>query len=278
MSGAATPLHPRVSVNAISSIQQTLAEDVALWQRLGIDHVGLILHKVEATGWAESERMLREAGLRVSTIAGPVPVSLRADPDSDARRAEQAVIARALELAAAVGAPTMYLCSGPADGLTWDDAAASFCAGVIPSVERAEALGVRLAIEPTNPLRADVSFVFGFADAVDLATSAGIGVVADFQSCWYERGIDDRLRAHIDRVALVQVSDYVVGSFDTPNRAVPGDGVVPIERMLGAVVDAGYDGPVDIEVIGPRIEAEGYAGAIGRSAAYVSELLDRLEQ
>lgn len=276
MSDVAQPLHPRVSVNAISSIQQTLDEDVALWQRLAVDHVGLILHKLQAAGWEESERMLRDAGLRVSTIAGPVPVSLREDPDSDARRAEQAVIARALELAAEVGAPTMYLCSGPADGLTWDAAAASFCAGVAPSVERSEALGVQLAIEPTNPLRADVSFVFGFADAVDLARSAGIGVVADFQSCWYERGIDEQLRAHVDRIALVQVSDYVVGSFDTPNRAVPGDGVVPIERMLGVVVNAGYGGAVDIEVIGPRIETEGYAAAITRSAAYVSDILDRL--
>jgi sugar phosphate isomerase/epimerase len=278
MTDKAVRLNPRVSVNAISSIQQTLDEDIALWQRLGIDHVGLILHKVEAAGWDESERMLRDAGVRVSTIAGPVPVSLREEADSDARRAEQAVIARALELAAAVGAPTMYLCSGPADGLAWDVAAASFCAGVAPSVARAAELGVRLAVESTNPLRADVSFVFGFADAVDLATAAGIGVVADLQSCWYERGIDEQLRAHIDRINLVQVSDYVVGSLDTPNRAVPGDGIIPIERLLGVVLDAGYGGPVDIEVIGPRIEAEGYRGAITRSAAYVSEVLDRLGQ
>lgn len=276
MTDLAPTQHPRVSVNAISSIQQTLEQDVALWQQLGIDHVGLILHKVEAAGWDEAEPMLRDAGLRVSTIAGPVPVSLREAPDSDARRAEQAVITRALELAAAVGAPTMYLCSGPADGLAWDDAAASFCAGVAPVVERASALGVRLAIEPTNPLRADVSFVFSFRDAVDLARAAGIGVVADFQSCWYERGIDELLRAHVDDVALVQVSDYVVGSFDTPNRAVPGDGVVPVARLLRAVLDAGYEGAIDLEVIGPRIEAEGYAAAIARSTAYVSTVLDRL--
>jgi len=268
--------HPRVSVNSISSLHQSLAEDIELWASLGIDHVGLILHKVEQVGWDDAESMLLGAGLTISTIAGPVPVPLHAGPRSDARRAELSLIGRALEFAAAVGAGSLYLCTGAADGLIWRDAAERFCAAVAPSAERAAALGVRLAIEPTNPLRADVSFVFTFADAADLAHAAGIGVVADLQSCWYEREIDQRLRDHADQIALVQVSDYVVGTHATPDRAVPGDGAVPIERLLGVVLAAGYHGTVDIEVMGPRIEAMGYAAALARSAAYVSDVLDRL--
>jgi len=268
--------HPRVSVNSISSLQQSLAEDIELWASLGIDHVGLILHKVEAVGWDDANTMLRHAGLTISTIAGPVPVPLHAAPQSDARRAQQSLIARALEFAAAVGAGSMYLCTGAAAGLTWSAAAERFCAAVAPSAERAAALGVRLAIEPTNPLRADVSFVFTLADAADLARAAGIGVVADFQSCWYERDIDEKLREHADQITLVQVSDYVVGTYATADRAVPGDGAIPIERLLGVVLSAGYHGAVDIEVMGPRIEAMGYAAALARSAAHVSDILARL--
>ena len=43
---------------------------------------------------------------------------------------------------------------------------------------------------------------------------------------------------------LVQVSDYVLGDRTTPCRAVPGDGAIPLERIIGDVLDAGYAGRV----------------------------------
>ena len=41
---------------------------------------------------------------------------------------------------------------------------------------------------------ADVSFVYSVRDAIDLARMAGIGVVVDFYSAWYERGLDELVR------------------------------------------------------------------------------------
>jgi sugar phosphate isomerase/epimerase len=57
---------------------------------------------------------------------------------------------------------------------------------------------------------------------------------------------------------------------------VPGDGDIPIERLVSSILDTGYEGPFDIEVLGPRIEEEGYRSAIARSAEFASEMLDRL--
>jgi sugar phosphate isomerase/epimerase len=81
---------------------------------------------------------------------------------------------------------------------------------------------------------------------------------------------------NVDMLALVQVSDYEVGTFDTPNRSVIGDGDVPLERLLAIVLDAGYDGLFDLEIIGPRIEAEGHSSATCRSLERLTEMLDRL--
>ena len=75
---------------------------------------------------------------------------------------------------------------------------------------------------------------------------------------------------------LVQVSDYVLGDRTTPCRAVPGDGAMPLERLLGDVQDAGYRGLFDLELVGPRIEAEGARAASRRAADYLSNLLTRL--
>jgi sugar phosphate isomerase/epimerase len=157
----------------VSSINQTLANDIAMWQRLRVDHVGLILHKIEDLRCDAATDMIRWAGLRVSTIAGPVPVPLREPSDSDARAAEARLLTDAIDFAASVGAGSFYVCTGSAHRLTRDDAVRRFAERIGRPVAHADAARVRLALEPTNPIRSDVSFVFGFGDAVDDARAAG---------------------------------------------------------------------------------------------------------
>ena len=268
-------IHPRLSVNELCSWHQTFVEDVEMWDALGIDHVGLVLSKVEAFGWDGAATLLARHEIRVSTIAGPLPDIGTVRGESDAVPREATVL-EAVEFAARIGAGSVYLGTGGAAGLSWDDAARSFAEIVTPARERARILDVALAIEPTNPLRCDRSFVFTLRDAVDLARLAGVTVCADFQSCWLERDLHATFAANVDAISLVQVSDYVVGTFDTPNRAVPGDGDMPVRDLLAMALNAGYEGPFDLEVLGPRVEAERYSAAIARSVRAVSTMLDEI--
>ena len=75
---------------------------------------------------------------------------------------------------------------------------------------------------------------------------------------------------------LVQVSDYVLGDRSAPCRAVIGDGVIPVERLLGDLLEAGYTGVFDLELVGPRIQQEGATSATRRAAENLSEILIRL--
>lgn len=268
--------HPRLSVNSVSSYMQPLAADIALWRDLGVEHVALILPKIDEVGWDSAREMVASAGLRVSTIFGPTYRPLDADHslgwwDDDQKRTVETI-----EFAASIGAASVYVCTGTASTLTWDEAAASFSALVAPAVARGAELGVPLLVEPTNPLRVDISFVFWQRDAMDLARQAGTKVMFDLQSCWYERGLEQVVRQNIDLVGLTQISDYVIGTTQTGNRVVPGDGDVPLERLLGMVLDAGFEGSFDLEVMGPRVEEEGYHSSVRRSVERASELLDRL--
>jgi sugar phosphate isomerase/epimerase len=111
---------------------------------------------------------------------------------------------------------------------------------------------------------------------MDLAVMADMGVVVDFYSSWYERGLDELVRKHIDLVGLVQICDYKLGTFDMPNRSAIGDGDIPVERMIGLMLDAGYEGPFDLEILGPRIEAAGYRDSIATSIERAGEMLNRL--
>jgi sugar phosphate isomerase/epimerase len=268
--------HPRLSVNSVSSYQQPLAADVALWQDLGVEHVALILPKVEEIGWGGARDMITEAGLRVSTMFGPTYRPLDADRSFGWWDADQRGTVDSVEFAASIGAGSVYVCTGGATTLPWDGAAEAFSELVAPAVARGMELGVPLLLEPTNPLRADISFVFWQRDAMDLARQAGTKVMLDLQSCWYERGLEQVVRKNIDVVGLTQISDFKIGTSETGNRVVPGDGDIPLERLLTMVLDAGFEGSFDLEVFGPQVEAEGYHSSVRRSVEWASELLDRI--
>src|SRR5579871_1172894 len=113
--------------------------------------------------------MVKSAGLRVSTIFGPTYRPLDADRSLGWWDEDQRGTVETIEFAASIGARSVYVCSGAAPSLVWDQAAEAFCEMVAPAVARGRELGVPLLLEPTNPLRVDISFVFWQRDAMDLA-------------------------------------------------------------------------------------------------------------
>jgi len=112
----------------------------------------------------------------------------------------------------------------------------------------------------------------------DLARQAGTKVMLDFQSSWYERDLRAVVRDNIDLIHMVQLSDFVIGTSQTGDRAVPGDGDIPLEYLVEMVLEAGFEGAFDLELMGPRIEDEGYGSVIRRAVDRSSELLDRIER
>jgi sugar phosphate isomerase/epimerase len=121
-----------------------------------------------------------------------------------------------------------------------------FAAAIAPCAESARHLGIKLAIEPTSHLYADVSIAHRLADTVSLAEQAGIHLGIDLFACWMDADIDAAIRAAAPLCAVVQVSDFVMGDRALPCRAVPGDGVIPLSRLLPQIVSAGFDGYFDL--------------------------------
>ncbi len=266
-------MHPRVSLSAISTFGWTLDQDLAFYEEAGIGAIGASLAKLEAAGLDEGARRLRDAGLRVTNLIGIGPFVL-SDPGQWERQRDR--VRRALDAAEAVDAECLILTTGPAASLTWEDAADALAAALAPVVDDARRRGIPFGLEHTNSLRVDVGFVHTLRDVVDLARRLEIGVCVELNACWAERGIGDTLRDGVDTFRIVQVSDFAIGTLSTPNRLVPGDGDIPLERLLGHLLAAGYRGVFDLELIGPRIDEEGYAAASRRAVDRVGALLDQL--
>ena len=243
-------VHPRISVSGISSWNQSIAEDLALYAELGVHTIGVPMRKVQSD---DDITRIRSGAVRVGNVIG----------------LGQLGVPRAVAVAEQLDAPVVIFTTGPVGGLEWNDAADQLESALRPLVPAA----VTLCLEHTNSLRVDVSFVHALRDAIDLARRLDIHVCMEVNACWAERNLARTIAEGVDRIGIVQISDYAVGTLSTPNRLVPGDGDIPLSRVIGQVLAAGYDGMFDLELIGPRIEEEGYASAITRSCAYLGDLL-----
>lgn len=264
-------MHPRLSVSAVSSWQWPLDEDLTFWSDAGIDHVGLSFRKLEEAGVDTAVARVRDAGLRVSNI-----VELgwwRLDDPTTWPRQQDRLLA-AVDAAAPFGA-CLVLTTGPAGRLEWDAAVHALGEALAPVQEAARGAGVTLTIEHTGPLRVDLSFCTTARDGLDLARELHAGLCLELNSCFAERDLQGTIAAANDVLTHVQVSDFVIGSLSTPDRAVPGDGDIPLGSLLAAILESGYQGAFELEMVGPRIEDEGYASAIRRGVAYLDELLNQ---
>jgi sugar phosphate isomerase/epimerase len=105
---------------------------------------------------------------------------------------------------------------------------------------------------------------------------AGVGICIDLFHCWAEAGLPALVSRAMPRLQQIQLSDYVLGDRALPARAVPGDGVIPIEPFLEQTLAGGYAHGFDLELIGPRIEAQGRYEASRRASDVVSAILEKL--
>jgi sugar phosphate isomerase/epimerase len=258
--------HPLAVVNPLADTHATIDEDLELCDELGGAKYGLTLGKYRA--W--TGRAARLAG-RVAYVHHGRLFTL---DDESAWPGERAALTRTLELAHEVGAAAVLATTGPAGGLTtWEQALSAFAAAYEPLAARADTLEVRVCVEQTNVLRQDAGFVTTLGDLARLAAESGAWICADMFWSWRERDLAGSLRACGPRLGLVQLADAVPTSVSMPDRVVPGDGVVPLGWVIGQFAAAGYLGFFDVELLGPRIAAQGARQAMTRGVRHVSALL-----
>lgn len=266
-------INPRIAVNTMCLGGSTLEDDCAWIRSIGVHHISVAPQKLDACGWPEGIALVRESGLAVATVVNPVLFTLE-DPTTWA--VQQTLGRKVVDAASAMGALSIYGVTGPGGRLTWEQAAVAYRDAVSPIRDYAIEQGVALALEPTNPLRIPINLCHSLRDVAELAEIAGVSVCVDVYGCFGEAHLDDTIANNVTNIAHVQISDFVYGTLDTPNRAVPGDGDLPLERILGWLLEAGYAGPFDLELNGPRIDAEGHRAATERGVARLSEMLSSL--
>ena len=265
-------VHEGLSVHNVTFLGADPGELHSHWTALGLRHLSVLDAQLRDPSFVRLFQGERYAVEAVYHLFG----GGRLPGDAQSVRAARAELSQLIDAAAATGARCIYMLTGGRGGLTWEQAAERFCRAIEPCVYEAGQAGVSLAIENASSLYADIHLAHSLHDTITLAELAGLGICIDLFHCWAEADLAGLLGLALPRTQLIQLSDYVLGDRALPARAVPGDGAIPIESFVSQALAGGYRFGFDLELLGPRIDAEGRLAAARRACATVSAMLDRL--
>jgi sugar phosphate isomerase/epimerase len=234
----------RLSLNLMTVDHWSLAEAASRCAEAGIGWIAPWRHQLTP----DAPSVLRDAGLRVSSLCrGGFFTVPGADDDNRL----------AVEQAASLGAPVLVLVCGPPVGGDLPGARAAIAAGIERLLPFASDHGVRLGIEPLHPMMVgERSAIVTLGEALALARrfGEGVGVVVDAYHVFWDPRLEAELTGASGLIVGHHVSDWLVPTTDVlAGRGLMGDGIIDLPRLRALIEAAGYDGPIEVEVINPAL-------------------------
>jgi sugar phosphate isomerase/epimerase len=244
---------PKFSVSEFSTLNLTWEEDLAAFAAGGAEGIGIAEAKLPENN-SVALAQLRESGLK-ATLCLPaalsiLPNALGPDPADPEERIEL-LAASVRRLAAYEPEMVMFLTGAPGDR-DEAEARAMVIEGirVLGSVGRET--GVRVGVEPIHrTANAEFSIITDLPGAEALLEEAGddsVGILFDTWHLWDTPDVLDHARRLASRFPVVHVNDWRAETRDWDDRALPGEGVMDLPAIIGALEAGGYDGWYDMEV------------------------------
>ncbi|GAA2315702.1 sugar phosphate isomerase/epimerase [Nonomuraea roseoviolacea subsp. roseoviolacea] len=265
-----------LSLNQWTTRRWTVAEAVDGCVRHGLEAIGLWRQEVAHQGLAESVKLVRAAGLRVSSLCRGGFLTAGGLPGEQGRRAFAAALEdnrRAVDEAAELGAACLVMVVGglpgvapgePLSGPVSRDVAGArerVAEGLAELAPYAGERGVKLALEPLHPMYcADRAVLSTLEQAVDLCLPypvEQVGVVVDTFHVWWDPRLFEQIARAGARIASYQVCDFLhpLPADVLLGRGMMGDGVIDFAPITRAVREAGYTGDVEVEIFNADVWA-----------------------
>ncbi len=166
---------------------------------------------------------------------------------------------RAIDEAAALGAPMIVLVCGAVPGQPLEKSRDQIVDGIQAVLPHAEACGVKLAIEPLHPMYADdrsaISTMAQANAACERIGSPSVGIAVDVYHVWWDDALPDQIRlaAQHNRLFAFHVCDWMTPTTDLLNdRGLMGEGCIDIPGIRKAMEEAGFDGFNEVEIFSNR--------------------------
>ena len=223
-------------------------EDVIGVDRAGFRRLAVWRRKLDDFGIDRAVELLHDHRIQVSSLnwAGGFTGSSGftfAEAVEDVRDA--------IRDAAALGARTLSIVSGPRGGHISTHARRILMEGLSATVDVAAEHGVVLALQPMAKLYAhEWTFLNSLDATLEVLSELNhpfLGMAFGSYHLWQEPDLSERILEAAPYVATVQLSDWMPPLHDT-DRFLPGDGIVPLPEIVVALLQAGYRGDFEIDV------------------------------
>jgi sugar phosphate isomerase/epimerase len=162
---------------------------------------------------------------------------------------------KAIEEAAALGAPLIVLVCGADRSQPLEDSRKQICDGIEAIIPDAAAAGIKLAIEPLHPMYADTrSAINTLAQANDMATrinSSYVGVAVDVYHLWWDPALDLEIKrcGKNNQLFAFHICDWNSPTTDILlDRGLMGDGCIPVNKIRSWVEATGFKGFYEVEI------------------------------
>jgi len=226
----------------------------AKYAAAGVPGLGLWRRWLEGRPLAESKRILDDHGLKAVSLVrgGFFPYG-----DEAGRQAAYDDNIKALEEAAAVGAPQVVLVCGARPGLSLPENRRHIMEGIASLIDCAGTVGVKLSIEPLHPMYADcrsaVNTVGQCNDMIDQLGEEWVGIAVDVYHTWWDPQLAQEVKRAGRRIIGFHVCDWLTPTADFLNdRGLMGEGCIDNRGIRELVESTGFDGAIEVEVFSSR--------------------------
>ena len=244
----------RLAIHTMTTKPWDLPTACAKYAAAGVPGVGLWRQWLEGRSLAESKQMLDDHGLKAVSLvrSGFYPYVSAAE-----KQAAYDDNIKALDEAAATGAPQVVLVCGAKPELSLVENRKHITEGIASLIDHASKVGVKLSIEPLHPMYADcrsaVNTIGQCNDMIDQLGDAWVGIAADVSHIWWDPQLEQEVKRAGKRIIGFHVCDWMTPTADMLNdRGLMGEGCIDNRGIRELVESTGFDGPIEVEVFSTR--------------------------
>ncbi len=244
----------RLAIHTMTTKPWDLPTACSKYAAAGGPGVGLWRQWLEGRPLAESKRMLDDHGLKAVSLvrSGFYPYTNAAE-----KQAAFDDNIKALDEAAAVGAPQVVLVCGAKPELSLEENRKQITEGIAALTQHASSVGVKLSIEPLHPMYADcrsaVNTIGQCNDMLDQIGDEWVGIAADVYHIWWDPQLEQEVKRAGKRIIGFHVCDWMTPTADMLNdRGLMGEGCIDNRRIRQLVERTGFEGPIEVEVFSTR--------------------------
>ena len=247
----------RLCIHTMTTKPWSLSEAIDHFSKAGVPGITVWRQHLEPQGLTTSAALLRDSGLKVVSLCrgGFFPALTRED-----RQHAIDDNLRAIDEAAAIGAPLIVLVCGAVPGIPLTEARKQIQDGIMSILPHASAAGVKLGIEPLHPMyagdRSAVNTLRQANDMVAAIASPWVGVTVDLYHLWWDPDLENEITRAGKTIFSFHVCDWRTPVRDLLNdRGLMGEGCIDIPTMRGWVEATGYDGFIEVEIFSNELWA-----------------------